>query len=188
MEQAWFPGTHCDVGGGNPSPGLSDVAFLWMLCHAENLGLEFDHAYLQKVAKPGCRAKIYNSSRGLWRLTQKRVRAFGMALDECRDSSLDDRMQYLQADATKRYRRKCRRANSEALQQLTVCPACRHIAVSTESPDQLKPQKPPDPEIEKIHRQVVKDKIERLKQLPQFGIKPKPPRPGSEKEESPEEK
>jgi uncharacterized protein (DUF2235 family) len=26
VEQAWFPGTHCDVGGGNPSHDLSDIA------------------------------------------------------------------------------------------------------------------------------------------------------------------
>ncbi len=30
VEQVWFPGTHCDVGGGWPDAGLSDIALLWM--------------------------------------------------------------------------------------------------------------------------------------------------------------
>jgi len=40
LEQVWFAGVHCDVGGGYPETGLSDVAFSWMLGKAINLGLQ----------------------------------------------------------------------------------------------------------------------------------------------------
>jgi uncharacterized protein (DUF2235 family) len=41
MKQVWFPGVHCDVGGGYPEKesGLSKIALGWMLCEAETAGL-----------------------------------------------------------------------------------------------------------------------------------------------------
>jgi uncharacterized protein (DUF2235 family) len=42
LEQVWFTGVHCDVGGGYPETGLSDIAFSWMMGNAENLGLVID--------------------------------------------------------------------------------------------------------------------------------------------------
>lgn len=41
VKQVWFPGAHSDVGGGNASPGLSDVALLWMMGEAAACGLTF---------------------------------------------------------------------------------------------------------------------------------------------------
>lgn len=47
IEQVWFTGVHCDVGGGYPQAGLSDVALAWMVGKAETIGgLEFDHGVL----------------------------------------------------------------------------------------------------------------------------------------------
>jgi len=40
LEQVWFAGVHCDVGGGYPETGLSDVTLSWMLGKAKNLGLQ----------------------------------------------------------------------------------------------------------------------------------------------------
>lgn len=42
--QVWFPGVHCDVGGGYPEPesGLSQLALEWMLREAEAKGLRVD--------------------------------------------------------------------------------------------------------------------------------------------------
>lgn len=42
LEQVWFSGVHCDVGGGYPETGLSDITFAWMLGKARSLGLEID--------------------------------------------------------------------------------------------------------------------------------------------------
>jgi uncharacterized protein (DUF2235 family) len=42
LEQVWFCGVHCDVGGGYPETGLSDIAFSWMLEKAADLGLNVD--------------------------------------------------------------------------------------------------------------------------------------------------
>jgi uncharacterized protein (DUF2235 family) len=42
LEQVWFSGVHCDVGGGYPETGLSDITLGWMMSKAVNLGLEVD--------------------------------------------------------------------------------------------------------------------------------------------------
>ena len=46
VEQVWFPGVHCDVGGGYPEPqsGLSAIALKWMVEKAEAAGLIIDQA------------------------------------------------------------------------------------------------------------------------------------------------
>jgi uncharacterized protein (DUF2235 family) len=43
VEQTWFAGSHCNVGGGYPDAGLSDQALVWMIARLQVLtGLEFD--------------------------------------------------------------------------------------------------------------------------------------------------
>ena len=44
LEQVWFPGVHCDVGGGYHATGLADAAFLWMVDKARACGLLFREA------------------------------------------------------------------------------------------------------------------------------------------------
>lgn len=43
VQQVWFPGVHCDVGGGykEPEAGLSKIALKWMVEQAEAFGLRF---------------------------------------------------------------------------------------------------------------------------------------------------
>jgi uncharacterized protein (DUF2235 family) len=41
LEQAWFPGVHCDIGGGYAQSGISDAALLWMIERAKRAGLGF---------------------------------------------------------------------------------------------------------------------------------------------------
>ena len=45
LEQVWFSGVHCDVGGGYRDPGLSEIPLLWMAEKARSCGLVFkpDH-------------------------------------------------------------------------------------------------------------------------------------------------
>jgi hypothetical protein len=40
MEQTWFAGVHCDVGGGYAETGLSDITLGWMLNKAIQNGIE----------------------------------------------------------------------------------------------------------------------------------------------------
>jgi uncharacterized protein (DUF2235 family) len=42
VEQVWFPGVHCDVGGSYPETGLADIALSWIMNKARVLGAEFD--------------------------------------------------------------------------------------------------------------------------------------------------
>ena len=42
MEQVWFSGVHCDVGGGYNERGLSDCTLLWMIEKASLVGLQFN--------------------------------------------------------------------------------------------------------------------------------------------------
>ena len=42
LEQIWFAGVHCDVGGGYPETGLSDITLSWIMNKAKNLGLQID--------------------------------------------------------------------------------------------------------------------------------------------------
>jgi uncharacterized protein (DUF2235 family) len=44
LEQVWFAGVHCDVGGGYPETGLSDITLGWMMGKARALGLDIDDA------------------------------------------------------------------------------------------------------------------------------------------------
>lgn len=46
LEQAWFPGAHADIGGGETPDGLANEALHWMVEKAEQHGLEVDNAYL----------------------------------------------------------------------------------------------------------------------------------------------
>ena len=41
LEQVWFTGVHCDVGGGYRATGLADASLLWMVEKAEKCGLLF---------------------------------------------------------------------------------------------------------------------------------------------------
>jgi hypothetical protein len=41
LEQVWFAGVHCDVGGGYRDPSLSEIPLLWMADRAHDCGLAF---------------------------------------------------------------------------------------------------------------------------------------------------
>jgi uncharacterized protein (DUF2235 family) len=51
LEQVWFTGAHCDVGGGYRNPGLSEIPLLWMAEKARNCGLAFkpDHLVVRNT-------------------------------------------------------------------------------------------------------------------------------------------
>jgi len=80
MKQVWFPGTHCDVGGGYPEAesGLSKIALEWMLKEAEALGLVCDPVRKETMlgqrgggyVKPDPDAKPHKSLQGLWHVAE----------------------------------------------------------------------------------------------------------------------
>ncbi|WP_458247413.1 DUF2235 domain-containing protein [Streptomyces sp. MAI_2237] len=107
LEQVWFTGVHCDVGGGERETGLSDIALLWMVEQARRAGLEFDaEAFSARgpaVMKPDrsidfrVRADpmgpVHESRTGLYRLFRPLHRPIGHREDR----------QYVSATARRRY-------------------------------------------------------------------------------------
>ena len=59
LEQVWFAGSHCDVGGGYPQTGLSDLALLWMADRARSCGLTFRDDAFPTVPPPGGRSGVF---------------------------------------------------------------------------------------------------------------------------------
>jgi uncharacterized protein (DUF2235 family) len=51
VREYWFPGVHCDIGGGYPeeSSGLWRTAFIWMLLEAKKAGLKIDTQKVREV-------------------------------------------------------------------------------------------------------------------------------------------
>jgi hypothetical protein len=68
VEQTWFAGVHCNVGGGYDDSGLSDIALAWMIARTQKLtDLEFDVAAVkQAVRKANIDGEIYNSIQDYW--------------------------------------------------------------------------------------------------------------------------
>jgi uncharacterized protein (DUF2235 family) len=79
-KQVWFPGVHCDVGGGysEAESGLSKVALEWMLAEAKLAGLLVDSAKEAAVmgktdkmhVKPNPHADLHESLTGAWNLAE----------------------------------------------------------------------------------------------------------------------
>jgi uncharacterized protein (DUF2235 family) len=72
--EAWFPGVHCDVGGGYADSELWRVAFEWMLREAVAAGLRTDPDRLERVlgtlpARPWA-DKIHESLTFAWRCVE----------------------------------------------------------------------------------------------------------------------
>jgi len=80
LKQVWFPGVHCDVGGGylEAECGLSKLALQWMLREAEAAELLIDHDKVDLIlgkrgggyAVPDAGARMHESLEGWWRLAE----------------------------------------------------------------------------------------------------------------------
>lgn len=79
LRQVWFPGSHCDVGGGYPEAesGLSKHALEWMAGEATEAGLLLDPERLDEVlgrrgggfVPPGS-GPLHNSTTGVWHIAE----------------------------------------------------------------------------------------------------------------------
>ena len=80
LKQVWFPGVHCDVGGGYPESesGLSKIPLKWMIQEAKAAGLQVDD---EKVAlilgergggfvPPDPNGPMHNSMSAAWRIVE----------------------------------------------------------------------------------------------------------------------
>ena len=81
LKQVWFPGVHCDVGGGYPEAesGLAKIALEWMLEEAEAAGLAVNGAKRDEIlgrsgtgshAPPNSLADAHESLTGAWHLAE----------------------------------------------------------------------------------------------------------------------
>ncbi len=52
LEQVWFSGVHCDVGGGYRDPALAEIALLWMVERARKCDLAFTADHFRPTAQP----------------------------------------------------------------------------------------------------------------------------------------
>ena len=71
IEQAWFPGSHVDVGGGGERRGLADAALQWMaerVTATTDLAIDFE--YLQAIIKPDAEGEQCVPTTGIYRLSQ----------------------------------------------------------------------------------------------------------------------
>jgi hypothetical protein len=66
VRQVWFPGDHCDVGGGHLQSGLSDAALQWMINEARRCtGLTFREKLLEQI-RPDPTDVLHNSCTGVY--------------------------------------------------------------------------------------------------------------------------
>jgi T6SS, Phospholipase effector Tle1-like, catalytic domain len=75
MKQIWFPGVHCDVGGGYGETGLSDRALEWMIEEAEAsaCGLRFRSDIKRQLA-PDPLGIVHDSCSGIFKALKTKPR------------------------------------------------------------------------------------------------------------------
>jgi uncharacterized protein (DUF2235 family) len=73
--ELWFPGVHCDVGGGYPEQdsALWKISFAWMIRQAEAVGLRFDQTRVDQLLSLGSaderewpQTRLHESLSGAW--------------------------------------------------------------------------------------------------------------------------
>jgi hypothetical protein len=69
VKQVWFPGVHCDVGGGYRETGLSDGALSWMIREAASAGAAFKEAMVTQV-RPTPRDVLHDSYTGMFHVAR----------------------------------------------------------------------------------------------------------------------
>ena len=97
LQQVWFAGVHCDVGGGYVETGLSDIALLWMADKAGGYGLTLrPDAFPENAAhgeegrilvNPDPMGPLHESRKAFYRLQKPYVRPIGASNADERVSS-----------------------------------------------------------------------------------------------------
>ncbi|MGH8657196.1 MAG: DUF2235 domain-containing protein [Gammaproteobacteria bacterium] len=89
LEQAWFAGAHCNIGGGYNDTGLSDIAFLWMKDKAEECGLAFDYDYMRENVRPNAVGELRKARTGWFKLLPHCLRPIGSSNETVHESALE---------------------------------------------------------------------------------------------------
>jgi uncharacterized protein (DUF2235 family) len=92
LEQTWFAGVHCDVGGGYAETGLSDITLAWMMLRAKENGLVFDDSVFQSYATLDAKHALdplHESWSLVWGLPQWRPIVNGSTLSNSVDMRLN---------------------------------------------------------------------------------------------------
>jgi uncharacterized protein (DUF2235 family) len=100
VEQRWFAGVHCDVGGGYQEEQLSDLTLLWMIEKAKfaELAIDMSMAVTNKkfsvFLSPSPSGKQHNSRTPIYWLSGTIMRKIGQlqGFNECIDKSVFERM------------------------------------------------------------------------------------------------
>jgi hypothetical protein len=74
LKQIWFPGVHCDVGGGYVETGLSDGALDWMMTEAEGCGLVF-RPNVRAQLRPDALGVVHDSCTGVFKALKTKPRS-----------------------------------------------------------------------------------------------------------------
>ncbi|MBA2648388.1 MAG: DUF2235 domain-containing protein [Legionella sp.] len=90
LEQAWFPGSHCNVGGGYKDTGLSDCALDWIWQKAVGCGLAMDE---QRNVSPNPAGILRLSVKMGYRLLGVHMRAIGTKLPHSYEQLSDAALQ-----------------------------------------------------------------------------------------------
>jgi uncharacterized protein (DUF2235 family) len=89
VEQVWFPGVHCDVGGGYADSALADVPLLWIARRAEEFGLALREGAFTRAGgwgapgsnlpavEPDPLGSMHDSRKALYRLVPPHQRRLG---------------------------------------------------------------------------------------------------------------
>ncbi len=72
-KELWFPGVHCDVGGGYAITDLSDGPLAWMIDESKSIGLKFREQVLRTLA-PNPLGVKHNSYKGAFAKLRSRPR------------------------------------------------------------------------------------------------------------------
>ncbi|MFJ5775341.1 DUF2235 domain-containing protein [Streptomyces sp. NPDC093094] len=116
LQQVWFAGVHCDIGGSYKETGLSDITLLWMIDQARRHGLEFDAEALSEAGptvmrpqqstdfrvQPDASGRLHDSRKGMYRLARPLHRPLGGAVN---DRGEPDGNEFLAVPAKERYDR-----------------------------------------------------------------------------------
>lgn len=81
LEQVWFPGAHCGVGGSYSPDGLANEALHWIVEKAAALGLEFDKEYLAYF-RPCFNSTLHDSMSIKYKVFGRHVRPIGERLED----------------------------------------------------------------------------------------------------------
>jgi uncharacterized protein (DUF2235 family) len=103
VEQRWFAGVHCNVGGGYHEEQLSDLSLLWMIEKAKQAGLGIDMGMASTnqdfpiFLAPDPRGKQHNSMTFIHKFNPVITRKIGQntGFNECIDPSVIERMHNL---------------------------------------------------------------------------------------------